>query len=680
MSMRLRALELRVVTKAGLFGVHLPFNDGLVVLRADNSMGKSTCVQSILYALGLEGMLSASHAVPLPHVMTQYVQDEANTRHHVLESSVLLEIENGDGKALTMQRAVVSETEDRKLIKTWRGPKLSNSRGNYIRKDRYVRVEGAASREDGFHHDLVRFLDWELPLVERYQKQPCPLYLEAVFPLLVIEQKHGWSGIQARVPTHYGIREVGKRATEFVLKLEEHETVLARQQLEREMNVLKSEWTTALADLRRAARAAGGVIRNAQKEPTADWSTAVEPEVLVVDGEQFLLLAGALARDIAELNRLNSEKIPKVEEVATELAEELRRTQDMLANVEAAAAYMLEDLDREREQFRSIESRLAALAEDLSKNNDIVRLRGMGSTVSLAYRSGECPTCHRPVSDSLLPNGPEPMSVEDNIALIKEQIGTFEAMHRDAERVVELKQARLTAVRERLDELRRKIRSQKRALTADGKTPSEAAVRARIEAEERINVRRHLLETVETINAQFETMSSTWRNLLARKKHISNHVLSNSDEQKIKALEDLFVAQLVEYEFCSIAPKEVRISRTSYRPEHEGFDLGFDLSASDMIRTVWAYVHGLLELARIEETNHPGLVILDEPRQQSTSKVSFSAFVKRASTAGKAGQQILFATSEDEQVLKEALNGLPHQYLAYKGRILKRFEEAEASE
>ncbi len=64
MKLRLRQFELRAITGAGPFGVSLPFSPGLVVLRADNSSGKSTCLQGIVYALGLERMLSASRAVP----------------------------------------------------------------------------------------------------------------------------------------------------------------------------------------------------------------------------------------------------------------------------------------------------------------------------------------------------------------------------------------------------------------------------------------------------------------------------------------------------------------------------------------------------------------------------------------------------------------------------------------
>lgn len=44
-------------------------------------------------------------------------------------------------------------------------------------------------------------------------------------------------------------------------------------------------------------------------------------------------------------------------------------------------------------------------------------------------------------------------------------------------------------------------------------------------------------------------------------------------------------------------------------------DLGIT-SASDAIRVVWAYLLGMLEVARVKDTNHPEFLVFDEPKQQ----------------------------------------------------------------
>lgn len=209
MSLRIRQLQLRVQTGEGLFGTHIAFSDGLVLLRAENTMGKSTCVQAIIYALGLERMLGPSSAIPLPHVMTAYL-DDGQKDLQVLESEVLLEIENNKGEFLTIQRPVVGGSDTR-LVSTWEGARLTNPTTSFPKRDYYVRDAGSAQNEAGFLHKLAEFVGWQLPTVRRFNGSECPLYLEAICPLFIVEQKHGWSGIQANLPTYFAIREMARQ-------------------------------------------------------------------------------------------------------------------------------------------------------------------------------------------------------------------------------------------------------------------------------------------------------------------------------------------------------------------------------------------------------------------------------------------------------------------------------------
>src|ERR1700719_3918362 len=136
MGFRLRRLRLVVTTPRGPYGVTIPFTDGLVVLRADNTTGKSTCIQSLLFALGLEGMLSPARAVPLPHAMTASLVDERDgVEVPVIESRVLLEIENLRGESLTIQRWAKHKEISPNLISTWNGPALTLPENHYQQQD-----------------------------------------------------------------------------------------------------------------------------------------------------------------------------------------------------------------------------------------------------------------------------------------------------------------------------------------------------------------------------------------------------------------------------------------------------------------------------------------------------------------------------------------------------------------
>jgi hypothetical protein len=141
-TLRIRYLRLRCETRAGTFGADIAFARGLNVLWADNTKGKSTCLQGLLYALGLERMLSPRREIPLTYIMTSYVDDpETGERYSILESSVSVELENAGGDIITVRRGIVSSV-DRKLVSVFFGPLLTDPAGQYRQRDLFVLDQG----------------------------------------------------------------------------------------------------------------------------------------------------------------------------------------------------------------------------------------------------------------------------------------------------------------------------------------------------------------------------------------------------------------------------------------------------------------------------------------------------------------------------------------------------------
>ncbi|WP_234006972.1 hypothetical protein [Cronobacter malonaticus] len=74
-------------------------------------------------------------------------------------------------------------------------------------------------------------------------------------------------------------------------------------------------------------------------------------------------------------------------------------------------------------------------------------------------------------------------------------------------------------------------------------------------------------------------------------------------------------------------------------------------------------------------TNHPGVLIFDEPRQQEAKKVSFAELLRDAAETTKDSGQIIFATSEDENVLVEALDGYQYTIVSFDeidGKVIRK--------
>ena len=88
----------------------------------------------------------------------------------------------------------------------------------------------------------------------------------------------------------------------------------------------------------------------------------------------------------------------------------------------------------------------------------------------------------------------------------------------------------------------------------------------------------------------------------------------------------------------------------------------------------WAYQLSLLELASDKHTNHPGMLVFDEPRQQSSSRPSFQNLLKRASDAKKRNQQVIFSTSEDLETLKSITSLIDCDEVVFPGYILQKLD------
>jgi hypothetical protein len=139
--------------------------------------------------------------------------------------------------------------------------------------------------------------------------------------------------------------------------------------------------------------------------------------------------------------------------------------------------------------------------------------------------------------------------------------------------------------------------------------------------------------------------------------------LSESDNNKLDLVEGHLRRQLRRYRFDSLRPEAVEINRETYRPSHEGYELGFDLSASDMIRVIWSYLFSVLRVGEEQGGNHLGLLILDEPKQQETAKESYRQLLHEAAEQGQRGSQIIIATSEESASLTAMLDGTQYNLI-----------------
>jgi hypothetical protein len=188
----------------------------------------------------------------------------------------------------------------------------------------------------------------------------------------------------------------------------------------------------------------------------------------------------------------------------------------------------------------------------------------------------------------------------------------------------------------------------KATLTQNAEAPSQAAIAKQVRLSDRIEEFNEFEEKLAGLGSDLSEQAAEYRRITSDLADLGERGgLTASDKKKLAAFGNLVREQLFDFGFSSMPPEEVQLAQDTYLPMRNDAPIRPDeLSASDRVRMVWAYLVGLMEISRTFETAHPGLLILDEPGQQEISDDSLGALFKRLATAQDFGQQVIVATSK----------------------------------
>jgi hypothetical protein len=169
-----------------------------------------------------------------------------------------------------------------------------------------------------------------------------------------VEQKHGWSGIQARIPNHYQIRDVGKRSAEFVLDLDAYGIVLQRQRLESAAVIMQNEWRNIVAQLGATARSAGAIIRGNFERAVPD-PEAVSVEAVVPSDGDWHSVDDEIARQQARIEDLRARPLQTVGDSSDELEANLERVGDDLTALTAVLQEAVASHEETQARLKSLD-------------------------------------------------------------------------------------------------------------------------------------------------------------------------------------------------------------------------------------------------------------------------------------------------------------------------------------
>ncbi|PFN68721.1 hypothetical protein [Bacillus cereus] len=652
--LKINRLKITIETGEGLFGTEISLQNGFNILRARNTKGKSSSLNAILYALGIEELLGGKGAKTMKPVLKDKLL-YSGKEIPILESKVQLEISNNRNDIITLTRWIKSSSIDDKLIRVHFGPAIElNIKNSLETKDFYVHLQGAAVEKAGFHKFLEGFLGLELPLVPSFDGKDKRLYIQSLFPLFFVEQNEGWSRFYVPISGNYGIRDLSKRAFEFLLDMDVIRNSKEKEELKVQKALITSNWQGLKRDFEGLAFSMHAEIPRFPDKPTL-----LDELHLNIVGEDNKLIT--IEEEIFTLEDRIKEKesfgVKVISEVADEYEEKIGEQETVVMALQNEVNSFRQDLRLEINNQKIMVENLENLEIDLKRNKEASKLYKLGSDIDSTLPQGLCPTCHQHVEDTLMPKdtGIKPLDLDENIKFINEQIATLKFGIKQSKLVIKNKESRLAVILEHLNEARRELRLYKTELSENPKLPTKRELDKIVEMKIRLNKLSDANESFEKLLSRFENIKDKWKNYLKRLENMSSEYFSKLDNEKLAYFEKCFLILLKEFSFSSIKTNEISISHDKYTPIVKGFDIKFDSSASDNIRLIWSYIIAIFKTSEKFAGNHPGLMVFDEPGQQQMAMNSQKELFE---VLAKSNGQSIVGTSLEPHEIKEIIKDL----------------------
>lgn len=658
--LRLKRFKLDIKTPDSDYGFHCEFGDGLNIIRGDNSSGKSTLVNSIIYSIGMEELIGGQGTKSLPYSLKDHLISPSGKKLSILSSFVYLEVSNSKGKSIVLKRSIKSDIKNPKLVEIIQGPYLSEPEGSYQVQPTYIHDKGSAQNVDtGFFRYMEGFLGVRLPSVSSSTGGETKLYLQCIFSALIVEQKRGWTDYLANIP-YFAIRESKLKVIQYILNLDVFDNDLKRDQLLLEISDISKKWSEECTLLKLVSESEEMIVRGIPSKPDTSFEKPLTTVFKHYKGEDVALseYQYSLTSQLNEIFRKSSNHEPQSSEQLQRYNEARSNLKDSIAVSDRLSSELSLCISRLRDHTENI----ALIKEDLDKNKVALKLKEFGADHSIEIAKDQCPSCHQQIDDSLLLADTlfYPMTIEENISYLEKQKKMVSRYIKGLETQIKEITTQSNSIAREIIEQKSMLLSMKRDLQSSD-TVQESDVRRKLQIEEALDRSR---EANRKIDRSLDRLVLLVEDLKDRKSKLSSipKSLSSSDFGKIKFLESEFksLAKIFGYRSASIDDIEINIG--TLFPYLSGIelrevqldtddsvktDIKSDSSASDFVRLIWSYLISLYRTSKGKNGNHFGVLVLDEPAQHSMAVEHVRALL--SSVSKEAGLQTIVAASFDQR-------------------------------
>lgn len=657
--MKINAFSLLILSSKGDYGFKTTFRDGLNIIRGNNSTGKSTLINTLIYSFGMEEIVGSKGPKILPYAVKDYFEDENKNKILIESSYVLLELENSKGKTVTLRRPIKSQDKSDKLIEIIDGPYLTNSNVNYRIQPTYIHDAGSAQEDKvGFFRFLEQFLLIDLPLVPSVNGGEIKLYLQTVFSAMLVEQKRGWTDYIANTP-YFQIKNSRNKIIEFLLNLDVFDNDRLKNKLNSESQEINQSWESEKYKAKLLEQNYSINIEGIPTKPSIDFDqNLVNVTKGIEDEKKFLVeyISNHIKKIETLKNRIKSGRTGNTDAELTELDSTLNETSRLSSLYESLSTDIQLNSALKSEYLKS----KIDIEDDLKKNKIAQKLKKLGAESNLEIAIDQCPTCHQVVDDSLIlaDTQIQPMSIEENVAYLDKQLKMMEKYINGVDDLIKKQNLQLLEVKNNLEKNKTTLIGLRRDISTSS-TISEADVRTLVKLEDEI-------ESLTKANAEIDIIKDRLSKLvfLAKENRKSRANLPTSyysevDLDKLKNFEKNFKALVKDFEYSSANISDIEVNFDTLLPYLSGIalrgiekrkdndaDIKSDSSASDFVRLIWAYLISLFKTSKLKNGNHLGFILFDEPGQHSMGVTSMHELLSVLSST--TGLQSIVAASFDE--------------------------------
>ena len=263
--------------------------------------------------------------------------------------------------------------------------------------------------------------------------------------------------------------------------------------------------------------------------------------------------------------------------------------------------------------------------------------------------NGICPTCTQPIDSSFYSSKIDNiMSVNENKRYLEGQKKVLK-VYIDAS-IVEIEKQKeiIQFLKQEYEERQSIISYLEKDIALD---TNMAVYKEIVNLESKEKFYKKTIKDISIQKNELISLSEDWKKN-EMEKIISE--MSSLDNQKISSLEIYFKRYLYDFGYGSKDIEQINISKKQFEKyfpivliDGKEQKIRINSSASDFVRSLWAYYIALFEVSQKNRGNHIGLFIFDEPAQHAMNESSQKAFLERLSQLNGC-QSIVFSSFEDK--------------------------------